>query len=116
MAHDIHDPLKHPEVQIANGWGYVASYVLSALLMAGVLVVVVYPSFVAMASFALPAAAALAVLIQIVLLFQLGFSKTHAWTTISFLLIVPLFVIAVGLTIWMFNSLDARTMMAGLMH
>ena len=116
MVHDSHDPLHHPEVQLASGWGYVAAFVLATGLMAGVLFIATHPGLVHPAMAVAAGAAAVAVLVQLVFLFQLNFSRTQVWTTVSFLLIVPLFVIAVGLTMWMFHALDARTMLMGLMR
>ena len=116
MAHGIENPLKHPEVQLVNGRRYLLSYIVSLALMTLALGFVTQPALIPWALIGLSAAAAVAVLAQIILLFQLDFSETQIWATVSFLLIVPLFIIAVGLTMWMFNALDARTMLAGLMH
>lgn len=116
MGHGTHDPLLHPEVKLASAGSYGLAYVLSVLLMAGALFIATHPALLSSALVGLSVVAAVAVVIQLLLLFQLSFSETQMWTTISFILIVPLFVIAVGLTVWMFNSLDARTMMVGLMH
>lgn len=116
MAHGAENPLDHPEVQLANGRAYLLAYVIAVALMALALVFVTHPGVVSSALVGLAVVASIAVLSQILLLFRLDFSKTQIWATVSFLLVVPLFVIAVGLTMWMFNSLDARTMIAGLMH
>lgn len=115
MGHGIENPLEHPEVRVVNGRGYLVSYVVSLLLMTLALGFVTQPALMPWALVGLSAAAAVTVLVQIILLFQLDFSETQVWTTVSFLLIVPLFIIAVGLTMWMFNALDARTMLAGMM-
>ncbi len=116
MAHDAHDPLKHPEVRLVNGRAYVAAFVAATVLMTAALGIAMHPGMIPHAMVGLSAVAALAVTIQILFLLQLDFSSTQIWTTVSFLLAFPLFVIAVGLSLWMFHSLDARTMLTALMH
>lgn len=116
MGHGIQNPLEHPEVRLVNGRRYLLAYVVSLALMTLALGFVTQPALIPWALIGLSVAAAIAALAQIILLFQLDFSETQVWATVSFLLIVPLFIIAVGLTMWMFNALDARTMLSGLMH
>ncbi|MHB8255209.1 MAG: cytochrome O ubiquinol oxidase [Acidiferrobacter sp.] len=116
MSHGVENPLDHPEVRLVSGRGYFVSYALSVLLMAFALAFATHPNLVPSALMGLATVGAIATVAQILLLFRLNFSETQIWSTVSFVLVVPLFVIAVGLTMWMFNSLDARTMIPGLMH
>ncbi len=116
MAHDAHDPLKHPEVRLVNGRAYAAAFVLATALMTAALGIATHPGIIPHAMLALAGVAALAVAIQLIFLLQLDFSSTQIWTTVSFVLAFPLFVIAVGLSMWMFHSLDARTMLMALMR
>ena len=53
----------------------------------------------------------LALLAQAVLMFRLDLSSGQRWKTISLLLVVPLFVLSIGLTGWMFHTLYPRTML-----
>lgn len=116
MSHGIENPLQHPEVQLANGRGYLIAYAVCVMLMALTVAVVTKPGLLPSALVGISVLAAVAVGVQVLLLFQLNFSQTQIWSTVSFILIVPLFVIAVGFTIWMFDSLTARTMVTSLMH
>ncbi len=116
MAHDAHDPLKHPEVQLASGRAYVAAFLIATILMTVALYIARHPAVAPHTLLVLSGLAALVVAVQLLLLLQLNLSSTQIWTTVSFALAFPLFVIAVGLSMWMFQSLDARTMLMGLMH
>ncbi len=116
MAHDAHDPLKHPEVQLASGRAYGTAFLIAVILMTVALYIARHPATVPHAMLALSGLAALVAAVQLVLLLHLNASSTQRWMTVSFVLAFPLFVIAVGLSMWMFQSLDARTMLMGLMH
>ena len=116
MAHDAHDPLKHPEVQMASGRGYGAAFLIAIILMTVALYIARHPAVAPHTMLVLSGLAGLVVAVQLVLLLQLNLSSTQRWTTVSFVLAFPLFVIAVGLSMWMFHSLDARTMLMGLMR
>ncbi|WP_298136183.1 hypothetical protein [Acidiferrobacter sp.] len=120
MAHDAHDdahdPLKHPEVRLASGPAYVAGFLIATILMMVSLYIARHPALAPHTMLVLAGVAGLVVLFQLVLLMQLNVTPTQIWTTVSFVLAFPLFVIAVGLSMWMFHSLDARTMLMGLMH
>jgi cytochrome o ubiquinol oxidase operon protein cyoD len=112
MSHALQDPLQHPEVQVASGCAYlVASFValdamfLSLWLVSGQ-VLTSTELIVAISLIALVTAG-----IQFYLLFHLNFSESQFWHTVALVMTVPLFVMAIGLTIWMFHSLMARTML-----
>ena len=123
MSHD--NPLQHPEVQAASGRGYLLGFLIPILLMGIVWVIVTSH---AMAPFGLmlilSLCAGLAVIIQTYFLLHMDLSEAHIWNTFALVLVVPLFIIAIGLTAWMFHTLYERTMvmlptmhgMAGIVH
>lgn len=123
MSHD--DPLQHPEVQVASGRGYLLTFLISTLLMGVSLLLVANH---ALAPFALmlvlSLCAGLAVIVQIYFLMHMDLSEAHIWNTVALVLTVPLFILAIGLTAWMFSTLYERTMvmlptmhgMAGMLH
>ena len=116
MAHDDHDPLNHPEVRLASGRAYAAAFLIAMALMTVSLYVARHPAVAPHPMLVLSGVAAFVVAVQLLLLLQLDFSSTQIWTSVTFALAFPLFVIAVGLSLWMFHSLDARTMLMGLMR
>jgi cytochrome o ubiquinol oxidase operon protein cyoD len=106
------DPLDHPDVRNASGIAFVAGYAASVGLMAIALMVTLrhetsYVRFV----IAVAILGGLALLAQAVLMFRLDLSSGQRWKTISLLLVVPLFVLSIGLTGWMFHTLYPRTML-----
>lgn len=106
------DPLLHPEVRQANALAYCAGFVASTVFMAIALVITlgrVLPYLGLLA--AISALAVLALLAQVVLLFRLDLSETQLWKTVSLALVIPLFVLSIGLTGWMFHTLYPRTML-----
>ena len=123
MSHD--DPLQHPEVQVASGRGYLLTFLISTLLMGVSLLLVANH---AMAPFGLmlvlSLCAGLAVIVQIYFLMHMDLSEAHIWNTVALVLTIPLFILAIGLTAWMFSTLYERTMvmlptmhgMAGMVH
>lgn len=116
MAGLDQDPLKHPEVQLAHGGEYFIAYTVSVLMMAAALWVVMHHVWGATGvDIAVTASAAVAVLAQSYWWERLDFSSTQIWNTVSVLLFIPLFVLTVGLTAWMFASLYARTTLPGVM-
>jgi cytochrome o ubiquinol oxidase operon protein cyoD len=48
---------------------------------------------------------------QCLLFFGLDLSRYHIWKTASLILTVPLFILSIGLTVWMFHSLNDQTML-----
>ncbi|MDD2862758.1 MAG: hypothetical protein PHI71_17070 [Acidiphilium sp.] len=110
-AHEA-DPLDHPEVRHASPLAYVSGYLLSVIFMAIALLLTVrhtmhYLNFI----IAVSILAGLALLAQALLMFRLDLSKSQQWKTFSLILVLPLFVLSVGLTGWMFHTLYPRTMM-----
>jgi cytochrome o ubiquinol oxidase operon protein cyoD len=110
--HPAPDPLIHPEVQQADISGYVAGYALTVALLGAALFVtqrhLLPPTPLLIAISAL---AVFLLLAQTALFFGLDFSRYHIWKTVSLVLTVPLFILSIGLTVWMFHSLDNLTML-----
>lgn len=114
-SHD--DPISHPQVQLANVRQYVGAYLVSLILMAvGLGLVQGHLGNKEQLLMIVTACAAGATLVQGYFWLRLDFSRTQRWITTSFWLFVPLFIMTVGLTAWMFDTLYARTMIPSLMH
>ncbi|MHB8255006.1 MAG: cytochrome O ubiquinol oxidase [Acidiferrobacter sp.] len=116
MTHATQNAFEHPEVQLANG-GYVVAYIVAMALMAVSLVLVrdhmLSPVALAVA---ISASAAVVGIVQCVLLLHMNLSDTQIWHTIALVLFIPLFVLAIGLTSWMFHGLYQRTMIMSVTH
>jgi cytochrome o ubiquinol oxidase subunit IV len=105
------NPLDHPEVRMASAWRYIAGFISTIVLMEAAFMVtmrqqlpyVEYASTVAGLGLA-------ALLSQAALFFGLDISRAQIWKSVSLVLTVPLFILAVGLSVWMFQSLMTRTM------
>ena len=107
-------PRSHPEVSLANEAQYITGFVVSALFMGVSLLLVIYHAFtppLLLLTVALFAAAM--VLAQLVLLFHLDFSEAQRWNTLTLALNVPLLMLSIGLTAWMFRTLYLQVMMPG---
>ena len=115
MSHQRPNPLDHPEVRLASTRGYLTGFLVSLALMGlsfGLVATHALSQFygrVAISTIAL-----LGVLAQTHFLFHLDWSETQRWHTLGFWLTVPLLVLLLGLSIWMFHSLDARAVMSGM--
>lgn len=111
MAHDSHNPLIHPEVRGASTGLYIAAFVLATVAMGiGCIVTVGFDLPRGSTLEWISILAAIATLGQLYLLFKLDLSKTMRWHTISLVLTIPLFVMAIGLTVFMFHYLELRVM------
>lgn len=116
MSHGIEHPLQHPEVQAANGRSYVFGFLVSIVLMTLSLGLVTDHTLSPLGlMIAVSAIALVAVTIQSVLLLHLDLSKTQIWNTVALVLMIPLFILTIALTIWMFQTLYERTMLPGMM-
>lgn len=115
MSHGQQNPLDHPEVQNASVSGYLTAFLfgLGAMLIALWLVMHHSLSPVALAT-AVGLIALVTVLVQLYFLFKLDMSESQMWHTIAMAMTVPLFIIAVALTMWMFHTLMLRTMLPGM--
>ncbi len=112
MAGSHSDPLAHPEVRQGGAGRYIAGFISTVALMGAALIVTMrhdlaYQSYVELVG----GLAALALLSQAVLYYGLDISRSQIWKSVSLILTVPLFILTVGLTVWMFQSLDQRTML-----
>lgn len=115
MAGSHSNPLQHPEVRMGGAIRYLAGFVTTILLMYVAMLVAVhrqlhpttdYETFVII----LGALLLVALILQAVLYYGLDISQAQIWKSVSLVLTIPLFIITVGLTVWMFQSLAHRTM------
>ena len=105
------DPLKHPEVQMGSAWRYIAGFISSMVLMQAALLVTMRQHLpYAEYAFTIGGLALVSLLSQAGLFFGLDISRAQIWKSVSLILTVPLFILSVGLTVWMFQSLAERTM------
>ncbi len=108
------DPLHHPEVQEAGIIGYTAGF-LATLVLLGVALLMtelhVMPPGPLLGS--ISGLAIIALLCQTFLSFGLDITRHNIWKSVSLVLTVPLFILTIGLTVWMFQQLDALTMIPG---
>ncbi len=117
MGHGNENALQHPEVQLARSGHIVFGYAASLALMALSLMVVVHHLAGPATMLEIVSGLAFAaIVVQAYFWLRLDFSRTQAWSTVAFLLFIPLFVLTIGLTAWMFAGLYARTMLPGMMH
>jgi len=115
MNNSAQNALHHPEVQMARAPGYVAGFLIASVLM---VIAFVYGTRNGLPTTerdtVLAVIAIVAMTIQSFLLFHLTLSKTQRWHTVAFVLTIPLFALLVGLSMWMFHALAARTMIPGM--
>lgn len=111
MGIDNTKPWQHPEIELSNGWQYLAGYIITLVLLGVSLLLVRYH---ALSTFNLLATvsvlAFLTTIAKLVLLFHLDLSETQRWNTLTLVLNVPLLILSVGLTSWMFQVLYERVM------
>ena len=104
-------PLDHPEVRQASAWRYIAGFISSLVLMQAALLVTKHQQLpFEQYTLTIGGLALVALLSQAALFFGLDISRAHIWKSVSLVLTVPLFILTVGLTVWMFQSLADRTM------
>ncbi|MHB1511902.1 MAG: cytochrome O ubiquinol oxidase [Acidiferrobacter sp.] len=116
MTHTTDNAWEHPEVQLAGG-GYIVAFVVGLALMGLSLWMVRGHVFAPTGlAVAISALAAVAAFVQCVLLLHMTVSRTQVWHTVALVLFIPLFVITIGLTSWMFHGLYRRTMMMPSAH
>ncbi|MHB8348492.1 MAG: cytochrome o ubiquinol oxidase subunit IV [Acidiferrobacterales bacterium] len=109
MSSDHRNPLEHPEVQQARAGNYLFGFLLATALMGASLLVATRHALPAAGNEATVAVIALVTVVaQLRLLFHLDWSVTRRWHTLALVLTVPLFVMLIGLSLWMFHSLDAH--------
>ena len=106
------NPLDHPEVRMASAWRYISGFIASIVLMQAALVVTLhqhlpYEEY----AFTIGSLALVSLMSQAALFFGLDISRAQIWKSVTLFLTVPLFILTVGLTVWMFQSLADRTML-----
>ncbi len=110
MTHAVENPLHHPEVHQASLPGYVASFVITIGIMTAALWLTEKGSLSAQSLVGWTSLLALiAILIQAYWLLHMNWSKAQVWHTVAMVLFIPLFVVMIGLTMWMFHGLYQRT-------
>jgi cytochrome o ubiquinol oxidase operon protein cyoD len=110
--HPEPDPLRHPEVQQATIPGYVSGYLLTVVLLGVALLLTEQKGLQPVPLLVTISGLAIFLLIaQCMLFFGLDVSRYHVWKTVSLILTVPLFILSIGLTVWMFHSLNNLVMM-----
>jgi cytochrome o ubiquinol oxidase operon protein cyoD len=116
--HGHADPLQHPEVQQANATGYVVGFALSIAFMLAALIITAQHAFGGFLPRleAVSGLAFVALLAQCALFFGLDLSREQIWKTVSLVFTVPLFVLSIGLTVWMFHTLYLRTTLPAVLH
>jgi cytochrome o ubiquinol oxidase operon protein cyoD len=111
-VHEDADPLMHPEVQQSSVFGYLSGYAVTVLLLLLSMYITIAHMLPPIPLLGVLSGLALVILIaQAFLFFGLDFSQHHIWKSLSIILTVPLFILSIGLTVWMFHSLDGLTMM-----
>ncbi|MBE7210368.1 MAG: hypothetical protein INR65_05065 [Gluconacetobacter diazotrophicus] len=104
-------PWEHPEIASAHRGSYIAGYVLSVVLMGVSLLLVVNHVMPAVwLLLVIAAIAAVTLLAQLRLLFHLDLSEHQLWNTLTLALNVPLLILSIGLTAWMFRTLYIQVM------
>jgi cytochrome o ubiquinol oxidase subunit IV len=114
MSTPVPDPLQHPEVQQASVFGYTAGF-LATLALLGAALLLTESHLMAPVQLlgAMSGLALIALLAQTFLSFGLDITRHNIWKSVSLILTVPLFILTIGLTVWMFQQLDALTMIPG---
>lgn len=111
MTHTPDKAWQHPEVQLAGG-GYIVAFVVGIAFMGLSLGIVRGQALAPMdIGIAISVLAGLTALVQCVLLLHMNISETQIWHTVALILFIPLFILTIGLTSWMFHGLYRRTML-----
>lgn len=106
---ESHELLRHPEVQNARAGRYLGIAVFAFALMIVACGLTVTHALAPTALLVVVAIIGFVVVIaQLVSLFRLDLSETYLWHTVVLLLTIPLFFVAITLTIWMFGALMMR--------
>ncbi len=108
------NPLDHPEVRAAGAGRYALGYLLSLGLMFVATALVLDHALSGVGLLAATAGLALAaILVQFRFLFGLDLSEGQVWQTTALVLTVPLFILMIVLTVWMFHTLALHTHFPG---
>jgi cytochrome o ubiquinol oxidase operon protein cyoD len=110
--HPEPDPLRHAEVQQAGSVGYISGYVLTVVLLGVALLLSEQRGMQPQALLIAISGLAIFLLIaQCMLFFGLDVTRYNIWKSVSLVLTVPLFILSIGLTVWMFHSLNHLMML-----
>ena len=100
------DPLQHAEVQQAGTFGYLSGTVLSVALLGIALLITEQKSLQPTPVLITISGLSIFLLVaQAILFFGLDVSRYNIWKSVSLILTVPLFILSIGLTVWMFHAL-----------
>jgi cytochrome o ubiquinol oxidase operon protein cyoD len=108
------NPIAHPEVQQASVLGYTAGFLSTLALLGAALALTEFrmmPPIYLLGS--ISGLALIALLCQTFLSFGLDITRHNIWKSVSLVLTVPLFILTIGLTVWMFQQLAINTMIPG---
>ena len=105
------NPWEHPEIRLANQTQYTLGYIVSLVLLGASLLLVLYRAEAPLVLDAIVSVIAfITVAVQLILLFHLDFSETQRWNSLTLMMNVPLLILSVGLTLWMFSQLYGHVM------
>lgn len=111
MSVRIRRPGDHPEIALSSLRQYAIGFVVTtALLGLSYLLVGTHTMDATDTIAAISFIALLTTIAKLVFLFHLDFSETQRWNTLTLMLNVPLLILSVGLTAWMFQTLYDRVM------
>ena len=118
MSVDNKRPWEHPEIKHATETQYLLGYVVSLLLLGlSLFLVLDQVATPVILLLAISVIALVTVMSQLILLFHLDFSETQRWNSLTLMLNVPLLILSVGLTSWMFRALYTHVMVPSMtMH
>jgi cytochrome o ubiquinol oxidase operon protein cyoD len=106
------NPLLHAEVQQAGTIGYISGYILTVGLLGVALLLTETKGLDQQALLITISGLSIFLLIaQCMLFFGLDVTRYNIWKSVSLVLTVPLFILSIGLTVWMFHSLNNLMMM-----
>lgn len=104
--------LEHPEVQQADTLNYLAATVFCTSFMVAAFLLTERHALDYMGLLkAVSGLTLLALVSQSFLYFGLSLSREHYAKSVTLALTVPLFVLSIGLTVWMFHTLFLRVML-----
>jgi cytochrome o ubiquinol oxidase operon protein cyoD len=110
MATHQYDPTQHPEIQQGTALRYLAAFVASAGAMyAAYALSMSKPPLVELIE-VLGGAVMFSLVTQAALFFGLDLSRAQIWKSVALVLTIPLFIVTVAFTVWVFASLYDRTM------
>jgi cytochrome o ubiquinol oxidase operon protein cyoD len=110
--HPEPNPLLHAEVQQAGSIGYISGYILTVALLGVALLLTQQKGLEPQALLITLSGLTVFLLIaQGLLFFGLDVTRYNIWKSVSLVLTVPLFILSIGLTVWMFHSLNHLMML-----